>query len=373
MRNAAIQSMGSVRAALAQRVNSIFPTILIATCGGMYLYAFNTLPVIFDPYFQGLDTTRLWIMQISIFLSYSLLALTMLFSARLLDRLLVQRPHISLPFRILLGTLSVFVSTFIVLVSVILPEFRKAFDMEWGAPWMMCFISGISGSVAYASALIHRSSKARREKGLQIQMDTDGLRVALDRAELSMLEAQIEPHFLFNTLAHVKRQYRIDVGKANRMLTSLIAYLGRAMPALRRDDWTIGDELDLVKVYLEIMGERFGSRLQFSIQASDICKPVCLPALIIATLVENAVRHGIAPKAAGGMIAVTIRMNAKSLQIEVSDDGVGFRKGSGNGMGLATTQARLRGAFGRETELLVAPRHPEGVLASIQIPLRQKM
>jgi LytS/YehU family sensor histidine kinase len=145
------------------------------------------------------------------------------------------------------------------------------------------------------------------------------------------------------------------------------------MPALRRDDWTIGDELDLVKVYLEILEERFGPRLQFSILASDICKPVCLPALIIATLVENAIRHGLAPKAAGGMIAVTVEMHAGSLQIEVSDNGVGFRKTSGNGLGLATTQARLRSAFGGEAELTVAPRRPEGVLASIHIPLHRKM
>lgn len=226
----------------------------------------------------------------------------------------------------------------------------------------------LAATLVYFWLLFNRHSRDQYVQTLQLQLETDLLATALDSAELAMLEAQIEPHFLFNTLAHVKRQYRLDVAMGDQMLAALIDYLDRAIPALQREDWRVGDELALIQVYLEILEQRFTGRLEFAIHASDADRQTPLPALTIATLVENAVRHGLAPKAEGGRLIVTVARDGDSLLISVVDNGVGLRKTSGSGLGLATVRARLRGRFGDQTALLVEPQDGGGVRASIRIP-----
>ena len=226
--------------------------------------------------------------------------------------------------------------------------------------------TAVAGSV-YVWLLLSRTSAAQAGHIHRALQDTDQLATDLARAELAMVQAQIEPHFLFNTLAHVKRQYRLDPGAANHMLGALIEYLDRALPALQRADWTVGDELDLVRVYLEILAQRFGARLRFLITAPEDCKRLALPALTIATLVENAVRHGLTPKAGGGTVSVEVSRDSGHLQIQVCDDGLGLRQASGSGLGLASVRACLKNAFGDRARLAVEPRLSGGVMASINV------
>lgn len=226
----------------------------------------------------------------------------------------------------------------------------------------------LAATLVYAWLLFNRSAGEQAADTLQLQLETDQLATARDSAELAMVEAQIEPHFLFNTLAHVKRQYRLDAATADQTLTALIDYLDSAIPALQRADWRVGDELALIQVYLEILQRRFAGRLEFSIEASAADKLAPLPALTIATLVENAVRHGLAPKSADGQLRIAVEPDGDSVLISVCDNGVGLRKTSGSGLGLATVRARLRSQFGNRAVLLVEPQGGGGVRASIRIP-----
>jgi LytS/YehU family sensor histidine kinase len=233
----------------------------------------------------------------------------------------------------------------------------------------MWTMSSAFGAIAYLCFVLYRASEIQRGTSLRLHREAEALSTLLAKAELALLEAQIEPHFLFNTLAHVKRQYRIDANAADHMLAALIEYLDRALPALRRADWTLGDELDLIRVYQDILVQRFGTRLQFSITCSDTYHTFRIPALTIATLVENAVRHGVAPKTEGGSISIHTERVENALFIEVCDDGVGLQYSSGKGLGLATVRARLRSAFGDKSLLLIEQRQPNGVRAEIRIPI----
>ncbi len=270
--------------------------------------------------------------------------------------------------------------------------------------WCWLIQEALASLLIYCWVVLYRWSRASEHQERQVRLETAGLATTLADAEIALLEAQIEPHFLFNTLAHVKRDLRVAPQAAHEMLDTLIAYLDRASPALQRSDWTIADELDLVAIYLRIIGQRFGARLRFSIDVPESFGTVRLPALAIATLVENAVRHGLAPKPEGGMVRIFVdaqpqefvatpatpampatdrpadRSAAKSapstdVRITVEDDGVGLRQTSGHGLGLATVRARLRSAFGANAVLTVEPRVRDltrsgatGVSAAIRIP-----
>jgi hypothetical protein len=199
--------------------------------------------------------------------------------------------------------------------------------------------------------------------------ETSVMATDLDRSELAMLEAQIEPHFLFNTLAHVKRLYRIDDAAGGDVLARLIDYLQRALPALRTPGWRVADELDLIGLYLNLIEQRFGGRMRYTIDVTAEAGQLLLPALTVATLVDNAVRHGVTPKAGAGLIAVRAAAQDGELVITVHDDGMGLRASSGGGLGLVTVRARLRARFGNAARLLVEPGAPAGVHASIRIHL----
>ena len=224
--------------------------------------------------------------------------------------------------------------------------------------------------VIYAWLVLGSAARADTQSLLSAQLETDQLATALADAERAALEAQIEPHFLFNTLAHVRRQYRLDPAQADATLDALIDYLERTLPALRRADWTVADECALVEAYLGILVRRFADRLRFAIDVDPGCAACRLPALTVATLVENAVRHGLAPKAAGGEVRIAARLEGgarASLRIEVDDDGVGLKPASGSGLGLATVRARLQGAFGARGTLTIASRAGGGVRATLAV------
>ena len=159
------------------------------------------------------------------------------------DHWLSRRKMLPLWRRMLIGALLIVKSTGLAVILVVGPITIKLLHLTLFLTNMWIF-SSILGIALYVCLLLNRASAVQRDQALQAQLETDQLDTALARAELSMIEAQIEPHFLFNTLAHVKRQYRIDTDAADHMLADLIEYLERAAPALQRSDWTIGDELD---------------------------------------------------------------------------------------------------------------------------------
>ena len=271
--------------------------------------------------------------------------------------------------RMVFGILILFAGLVLVTIAVYL----QLFPWLMGRPVRLAGMYDVSSRTMAVTLLVYgwlltsRYSQAERARAMRLRFETETLATDLDRSELAMLEAQIEPHFLFNTLAHIKRMYRKDTATADHVLGTLIDYLDQALPALRSPGWTIADELDLIALYLDLLAQRFGERLQFKISVAPGCGAVLLPALTIATLVENAVRHGLAPKPGSGMVRIDVAPDGAGLLIAVRDDGVGLRHGSGSGLGLATVRARLRSRYGAAAQLRVEPQAEGGVCAAIQL------
>ena len=193
-------------------------------------------------------------------------------------------------------------------------------------------------------------------------------------AQLRLLQAQIEPHFLFNTLANVQSLMDHDPPRARQMLSSFTDYLRASLTTLRGESSTVAQELALAESYLLLLQGRMENRLQFSITADDAARAQPLPPLLLQPLVENAVVHGLEPSIEGGKVQVTARVSGKRLVLEVRDDGRGPgappRRGPRDGTGLALTNIRQRllARHGDSATLEVLPAHP-GTLARITLPL----
>ncbi|MBB4125587.1 signal transduction histidine kinase [Xanthomonas translucens] len=228
------------------------------------------------------------------------------------------------------------------------------------APWMAL------------AALVRQKDALARHQALAFELERSELeRDALD-ARLHLLQRQVAPHFLFNTLANV--QALIDSGspKAAELMRSLIAYLHAAVPRLHEPTTTLGEELALVRAYLELMYMRMPDRLQYAIEADDALSAVRCPTLTVLTLVENAVKHGIDPAEDGGSILVRAWRDGDHCRLRVEDSGAGLGASAhGLGTGLATLRDRLALSFGSAAELQVAAQRPHGTRADIAFPLAQ--
>ncbi len=220
-------------------------------------------------------------------------------------------------------------------------------------------------------ALVRQKDALARHQALAFELERSELeRKALD-ARLRLLQAQVEPHFLFNTLANVRELVDSGSPQASAVLGSLIAYLRAAVPRLHESMTTFGQELDLVRAYLELMHMRMPDRLQFSLDADDVALPLQCPPTTLLTLVENAVRHGIDPGEEGGRIEVRVRMRDGRCRAQVMDTGVGLQAaGTGLGTGLATLRERLLLVFGGDAHLQLVAVQPHGVCAELDFPAR---
>ncbi|MET0656995.1 MAG: histidine kinase [Steroidobacteraceae bacterium] len=189
--------------------------------------------------------------------------------------------------------------------------------------------------------------------------------------QLALLQAQIEPHFLFNVLGNVRRLYRTRPQAGSDAIASLMRYLRAALPKLRSRSGCLGDELELVRAYLELFQVRMGTRLAFSIEADPKLHEVEFPPSLLVTLVENAIKHGLEP-AGGGHVLVRARRKRNTLEVAVLDDGVGFGAAAsgGTGVGLANVRRQLQARYDREGRLTLEAREPRGASAKISMPLR---
>jgi len=189
--------------------------------------------------------------------------------------------------------------------------------------------------------------------------------------ELKALQAQVEPHFLFNALASLQQLIRSQPATAERFLGELHDYLRMALPSLREPMSSVGRELALARAYLTVMATRLGDRLQFEVQAEAGCETHALPPMMLLTLVENAVRHGIEPLPRGGRIEIEARHEGPRLLLQVRDDGAGLlaaSPGKGQGLGLANVRDRLAGLYGDAAHLSIRQVAEGGVCARIELP-----
>lgn len=236
--------------------------------------------------------------------------------------------------------------------------------------WAHLTIAGVLFAPWTALAAIVRQKEAfARDQELTFALERSELeRQALD-ARLHLLQAQVAPHFLFNTLANV--QALVDAGspQASVVLRSLTAYLRAAVPRLNEPAATIDRELQLVRPYLELMQMRMPDRLQYAMNVEASTLNVRCPPTTLLTLVENAVRHGIDPGEDGGRIDVDITRRGDRCVVRVSDTGAGLHQPeNGLGTGLTTLRERLQLIFGDAAHLRLAPNSPQGAIVEIDMP-----
>jgi sensor histidine kinase YesM len=213
-----------------------------------------------------------------------------------------------------------------------------------------------------------RSEDAMR----RAEVDREALEVDMQAARLQVLQAQIEPHFLFNTLANVRRLYQTDPVAGRSMLDHLMRYLEVALPRMREARSTLRSERALAQAYLEVQTIRMGRRLRFEIDMPEALGDAQVPPMMLLTLVENAIKHGLNPLPEGGLIELRARREVDRLTIEVSDNGRGLAvdgEQSGTGMGLANIRARLAAKHGVRAGLELRDHVPRGVTATLWLPL----
>ena len=185
---------------------------------------------------------------------------------------------------------------------------------------------------------------------------------------LKLLQAQIEPHFLFNTLSNVLSLMDTDPESGKKMLENLTRYLRTALSRTRRRSADLSQELDLIRHYLDICRIRMDKRLRYRIDVPESLSGAKLPPLLLQPLVENAVRHGLEPKIEGGFISVCAARENDRLKIEISDTGTGMSPDSPSGLGIKNVRERLKSLYGNDGRLRFSQNDPFGVKAVIEVP-----
>ena len=215
----------------------------------------------------------------------------------------------------------------------------------------------------------HSDRREAADELIKSQISRTSLDTELMQARLQLLRAQVEPHFLFNTLSVVRALSRSDRRATVAMLENLIRYFEAALPRLRDSEVALSEELKLVDAYLAIYRARMGTRLVYEIDTRDELGELKVPAMMLLTLVENALKHGVGPKVEGGLIRVSAGCDRDRLLLSVADSGRGLDVRLGRGTGLANIRQRLVMMYGPEAALTLRPAEPQGVVASIRLPV----
>jgi sensor histidine kinase YesM len=231
----------------------------------------------------------------------------------------------------------------------------------------------VLGGMLTAVGEFYRREVASLRVMREAEADSAAFEREMAEARLQVLEAQIEPHFLFNTLANVRRLYDTDPSAGRAMLASLIRYLEVALPRMRDAASTLGHDAGLVDAYLRIQQVRMGRRLAYRLDIPPSLHGCAMPPMMLLTLVENALKHGIGRAAGGGTIRVAARLEPGQLIVTVADTGAGFTPGSGAGTGLANIRERLRTLYQDSASLALEAREGGGTRATVLLPRRVEM
>ena len=229
--------------------------------------------------------------------------------------------------------------------------------------------TNLQNAEAISRAISRRINEARRTE--QAETKDTATEKELAVARLHLLHAQVEPHFLYNTLGSAKYLIRSDPAGAERIIDSLILYLRHSLPRLDAALSTLGDEIERVRAYLDIMQIRMGERLKTAINVPDALRAIPFPTMMLQTLVENAIKHGLEPKTGGGTVWIMAVARDDRVAVTVADDGIGLATSTaGSGIGLRNVRERLQLAYGSEASFDLAGNFPECVAATITVPAR---
>jgi signal transduction histidine kinase len=199
--------------------------------------------------------------------------------------------------------------------------------------------------------------------------ETEQLERTVLEARMEALQAQIEPHFLFNTLASVDQLIQTDPPRASKMQQSLIRYLRSAMPQMREGSRSsLGQQINLCSAFLEIMAVRMEDRLQPVVSVPEGLKSAVFPSMMLQTLVENAIKHGLEPKPEGGRLEIGAEIVDGQLAVHVLDTGAGFQPKAEAGVGLANVRERLKALYNGWAELIISVPPAGGTCATIKVP-----
>lgn len=246
--------------------------------------------------------------------------------------------------------------------------------LSGGGTFMSLTIALIASYVFYSYyQIIEMGEQLREEELNRVQYEK-----RLVETQLRLLQSQVEPHFLFNTLSHVVSLIGTDADKAQVMLQKLTQFLRASLRRSRAEHATLQDELDLLNDYLAILAIRMGGRLDYAIEANVDAEALELPPLILQPLVENAVVHGLEPLEEGGRLTISVTERNASLIVTIEDTGVGLDEDasfgvghSGEGMGIVNVKERLRRLYGGNARLELTDVEPHGLRVTVSIPLAE--
>lgn len=228
------------------------------------------------------------------------------------------------------------------------------------------------GSIAIKSLAGGKRKAEIAASAATTRADVEALQRSLLEAQMATLQAQIEPHFLFNTLALIGQLIQTNPADAAKIHSALIQYLRAALPQIREKGGSkLGQQVEMSRAYLNIMQARMGERLGVSIDVAAELAELAFPSMMLQTLVENSIKHGLEPKIEGGHIQIRAMRVGQDLQVEVSDNGVGFDLHTDEGIGLSNIRERLNMLYGSNAQLIVEVPHDGGSRVSIRIPCEQ--
>ena len=255
----------------------------------------------------------------------------------------------------------------------IVRNIRRMRDRKFGD-----FLTDLAWLIIVASAILKITYKRTIQAEVKAAVatetaDSEQLKRQVVEARMAAMQAQVEPHFLFNTLASIDHLIETDPPRASTMQKNLIALLRASMPSMRESNpaqHALGREMAVIRPYLEILKVRMEDRLQATINVPDGLLSAEFPPMMIQSLVENAIKHGLEPKAEGGTLSVSAEIVHGRLAVTVADTGLGFGRAdtAGTGIGLANIRERLKLLYGDKASMVVADNLPSGTVVTITVP-----
>jgi signal transduction histidine kinase len=247
----------------------------------------------------------------------------------------------------------------------------RRYRVPGGADWLMSFVTLLVLTGVIVKVVLGGKKKAeRRAQAATATAAEESLKRQLAEAQLKMMQAQVEPHFLFNTLASVDYLIETDPKTASKMQKNLIQYLRAALPQMREGSTTLGKEVQLCRAFLEILKFRMEDRLHYSVIVPQGLQSAQFPPMMLQSLVENSIKHGLEPKPEGGSLTISADIANGKLRVTVADTGLGFAVAGqpGTGVGLANVRERLAALYGGAARLSIEANSPSGTIVTIEVP-----